>query len=140
MLQPSVTSGLNYSSQFTILISMPVDPRRILTYLSLIVYATSLLVVVSPHSDVNGAVGSGTSSIACHADAENCKHLGASHAESCTVCTYFAGRALFVSSPFSLETSRQITPRESTFFHSSYFSVLRTSVSHRGPPSFLTIA
>ena len=116
---------------------MPITPRRIFSALLLVVYATSLLVVMSPHLDAETAFGSGSTSIASHADADNCKHIDASHAETCSLCSYFAGRALLVSSPFTLESSTQASFVQSFSISSTHSFVLLTSFSRRGPPSLL---
>lgn len=129
--------NLEISRRFIILYPMPITPRRVLSALLLIFYATSLLLVMSPHIDAESAFGSGKTSIACHADADNCKHIDASHAETCSLCSYFAGRALLVSSPFALESTTQTTVVQPFTFSSTHSFVLLTSFSRRAPPSLL---
>ncbi len=92
---------------------------------------------MSPHTDAETAFGSGMTSIAGHADADNCKHIDASHAETCSLCSYFAGRALLVSSPFTLESTTQATVVQPFTFSSTHSFVLLTSFFRRGPPSLL---
>ena len=119
---------------------MPITFHRIFSTVLLAVYATSLSLVVLPHGDADSAFGSGKTSITTHADAENCKHIDASHAETCSLCSFFAGRALFVSSPFILERPTQVSASQPLIFSSSHSFVLLTSFSRRGPPPVFTIA
>jgi len=116
---------------------MPPPPRRLLSALLLVLYATSFLLVMSPHGDAESVFGSGKASVERHADADNCKHIDASHAETCSLCSYFAGRALLVPSSFALESSVQATHVLSFAFSSTHSFVLLTSFSRRGPPSLL---
>ncbi|GEM_PF-3332766 len=131
---------LTNSFHFNTLDSMPMNPRRIFSFILLAVYAASLSIVVLPHGDVDSAFGSGKTSLATHADASHCKHIDASHAETCSTCSLFAGRALFISSPFSLECSTQGIVARSLIFSASHSFVLLTSFSRRAPPPLLTIA
>ena len=129
--------GLNKTTQITILTSMPFNPRRVLTHLSLIVYATSLLLVVSPHGDAQSATGSGKTSIRSHADAARCKHIDASHAETCFFCSLFAGRVQLASSPVTVEVSlKTLTTYGEALFSSHSLQVL-VSIYRRGPPPLL---
>ena len=119
---------------------MPIHLHRILSLLFLLVYATSLMFVVLPHGDVDSAFGSGKTSLATHADAANCKHIDASHAETCSICSFFAGRALFVSSPYTMENPIEETFIQPLIFSPSHSFLLLTSFSRRAPPVLLTIA
>ncbi len=114
--------------------------HRILSLLFSLVYTAILMLVVLPHGDIESAFGSGKTSLAAHADAANCKHIDASHAETCPVCLLLAGRALFVSSPFVLENSTEQTFIQSSIFSPSHFFLDLTSFSRRAPPVPLTIA
>src|SRR5450759_3993550 len=106
----------------------------------LIVYTMSLTVLVPPHGDIDSAVGSGNVQITSHADANNCKHIPISHAETCSLCSYFASRALLTSSPFVLESALQATISRSFLYPSSNSHSLLTAFSRRGPPAPHTIA
>ena len=113
---------------------MPPPLRRFANALLLVVYATSLLLVVSPHGDAETAFGSGWPTIQTHADADNCKHIDSSHAETCSLCSSFAGRALLSHSPFVLESSIQVSKLVQKSASPSVFSVLLDSFTRRGPP------
>jgi len=119
---------------------MPFNLHRIVSLLSLIAYAMSLSLVVLPHGDVDSAFGSGKTSLATHADAANCKHIDASHAETCSICSFFAGRVLFVSSPYTMENPIEETFIQPLIFSPTHSFLLLTSFSRRAPPVLLTIA
>ena len=113
---------------------MPSPKRFTYAIALLIVYTMSLTVLVPPHSDFESAAGSGNVQIAAHADANDCKHIPISHAETCSLCSHFAGRALLTSSPFVPESVPQATVSRSYHHLPSYSLSLLTSFSRRGPP------
>ena len=113
---------------------MPIPLRKIATALLLVFYATSLLLVVSPHGDAESAFGSGRTSVQTHSDADNCKHIDSSHAETCSLCSSFAGRALLAHAPFLPESSIQASGFVQRFDSPSVVSSLLDSFSRRGPP------
>jgi hypothetical protein len=119
---------------------MPSSKRVTYAIALLIVYTMSLTVLVPPHSDIDSAAGSGNVQVTSHADANNCKHIPISHAETCSLCSYFAGRALLSSSPFVAESAPQATISISFHHLPSYSLSLLTSFSRRGPPALHTIA
>jgi hypothetical protein len=108
--------------------------RRFCSYLLLLVYATSLLLVVPPHFDVESASGSGNVQIASHEDADNCKHISIPHSELCAVCSSVAGRAILNPAPFMLEVFDAVALPQVVAFSSSYLFAPLTSLSRRGPP------
>ncbi|HTR82329.1 MAG TPA: DUF2946 family protein [Bacteroidota bacterium] len=116
---------------------MPTYPRRILSAFLLIVYAASLLLVMSPHTDAETAFGSGKTSIANHADADHCKHVNASQGDTCPLCSSFAARAPHVSTPLVLEAVAQTAVVPPPTLSSTYSLFLLSSFSRRGPPSLL---
>ncbi len=119
---------------------MPLHPRRRIPVFLLAVYVSSLALVMSPHRDAESAFGSGRAAVSAHADAAHCKHADASHAETCSLCSYFAGRAIFLSSPFLWDTSEEFVVGYLPFVSSSYSLLFLASSSHRGPPDIHTIA
>ncbi len=139
-LQCNASPNLTNSFHFNTLEAMLLNIHRRLSLLFLLVYAASLMLVVEPHGDVDSAFGSGKTSLATHADAAHCRHLDASHAETCSLCSFFAGRALFVSSPFALENFAGEAFIQPLIFPPSHSFLLLTSFSRRAPPVLLTIA
>jgi hypothetical protein len=119
---------------------MPLSLRRIFSLLCLVAYVASLMVVVLPHGDVRSAFGSGKAAVAAHGDAENCKHLDASHAETCSLCSFAAGNSSIAASPFVLETSVTETEIVPPSFVQPQSFLFLTSFSLRAPPSLLTFA
>ena len=119
---------------------MPLTPRRRMPVFLLAVYVASLALVMSPHCDADSAFGSGRTSISAHADAAHCKHADASHAETCSLCSFFAGKAIFLSSPLLWNTSGEVVIGYLPFVSSSYSLLFLASSSHRGPPDIQTIA
>jgi hypothetical protein len=89
---------------------------------------------MSPHSDAETAFGSGKTSLAPHADSDNCKHIDASQENACPICSSFAARALPSSSTLALEPVIQITVVPRITLSSVYSFFLLTSFSRRGPP------
>jgi hypothetical protein len=122
------------------ILAMPFNLRRTIPVFLLIVYAASLMLVMSPHCDAESAFGTGMQSVSSHADAANCKHADLSHAETCSLCSFFAGRAIFLSSPLLWSTAQEIIIGYSPLISSSYSLLSLGSSSHRGPPNSQTIA
>jgi hypothetical protein len=95
---------------------------------------------MSPHCDAETAFGTGKAAVSTHADAANCKHADASHAETCSLCSYFAGRAIFLSSPLLWDASQETVIGYLPVYSSSYSLLLLTSSFRRGPPDSQMIA
>ena len=119
---------------------MPINLRRRIPVFLLALYVSSLALVMSPHSDAESALGSGRASISAHADAAHCKHTNASHAETCSLCSFFAGKAIFLSSPLLWNAPEEVVIGYLPFVSSSYSLLFLASSSHRGPPDIQTIA
>lgn len=95
---------------------------------------------MSPHGDAESATGSGKTSIRAHADAARCKHVDASHAESCFICNLFAGRVQLASSPVTAEVSLQALTTYGEALLPPHSLVVLFSIYRRGPPAPLPLS
>jgi hypothetical protein len=94
-----------------------------------------MIFIVSQHLGEIPAAGTGVQQIGLHADADDCKHISVSHAETCSICSFYAGRAIFASTPFVFGYFKSADNPQPINFVSSYSTNLISATPRRGPPS-----